>query len=80
MPLFDWRSRANGAIEYRSQSRYPRLRFFSAQERSSAVTKMLTGYYGYAKTTKPFSTKFGGKVAHGPRKFCGNPDHVFTLR
>ena len=50
--------------------------FFSAQERSSAVNKMLTGYYGHAKTTKPFSTKFGGKVAHGPRKFCGNPDHV----
>ena len=34
----------------------------------------------YAKTTQPIFTKFGEKVAHGPRKkplnFDGNPDHV----
>ena len=37
-------------------------------------------YQNYAKTTPPIFAKFGGKVAHGPRKkrldFGGNADHV----
>ena len=35
------------------------------------------------KNSQPIFTKFGGKVAHGPRKkpldFGGNPDHVIAL-
>jgi len=38
---------------------------------------------GLCKTTQVIFTKFGGKVAHGPRKklldFGGNPDNVMSM-